>query len=297
MAWLQLSLDTNHEQAEEIADLLEQFGAISVSFAALSDEKIFHEPDDPTLSDPELWQQTRITALLHPDMDLDITLLTMQQKIGSDNISHYEYELVQDKDWVREYQGQYQPIIFDDKFAITPSWCEVPSHIQNNIELDPGLAFGTGSHPTTYLCIQYLLQQDLQNKVVIDYGCGTGILAMVAASLGAEQVFAVDIDPQAVESANANIEKNNLQEKIQVGLVGQLELPEADILVANILMKPLQGLAKQFADLVKADGQITLSGILCVQAEECADAYIEYFQMQEPIFREEWARVDGRRKS
>lgn len=296
MAWLQLSLDTNHEQAEQIAELLEQFGAISVSFAAISDEKIFHRPEDPTLSDPELWQQTRLTALLHPDMDLDITLLTLQQKIGSDNITHYKYELLQDKDWVREYQGQYQPIIFEEKFVITPSWCEVPSHIKHNIELDPGLAFGTGAHPTTYLCIQYLLQQDLKDKVVIDYGCGTGILAMVAASLGAKQVYAVDIDPQAVESANANITNNKLQEHIQVGLVEKLQLPEADVLVANILMKPLQGLANQFAGLVKVEGRITLSGVLCVQAHECAEAYVDYFDMQEPIFREEWARIDGCRK-
>lgn len=296
MSWLQLELETNQAQAEELSDLLEQFGAVSVSLTAASDDPVFDTGDqrqvDNNNESKKLWDKTRLIALLHPDTDLDIMLVCLRERVGADNIYSHKIELIKEKNWVSEFQAEHQPIIFSDRVCISPSWCETPDINIPTITLDPGLAFGTGSHPTTSLCIEWLAENDLTDKIVIDYGCGSGILAMVAASLGAKQVYAVDIDQQAIQAAKENIKNNKLTDKIHVD---NASLPLADILVANILMNPLKELTEKFSGLIKTDGHIILSGLLHVQAEECLAAYSSCFKMDAPVFNSEWTRLHGTR--
>jgi ribosomal protein L11 methyltransferase len=289
MSWLQLELETHQAQAEELSELLEQFGAVSVTMTASSDDPVF----DAEGETKKLWDKTRLIALLHPDSDLDIMLVCLRDRIGADNIFSHKIELIKDKDWVGEFKAAHQPLIFSDRVCICPSWCEPPENNLPTLILDPGLAFGTGTHPTTSLCIEWLAENDVTDKVVIDYGCGSGILAMVAALLGAKQVYAVDIDEQALQAARENIERNNLSEKIIVSDVDHASLPEADILVANILMNPLKGLIEEFSKITSSGGDIILSGLLHVQAEECLEAYASCFNMDEPVFNQEWTRLHG----
>jgi ribosomal protein L11 methyltransferase len=289
MSWLQLELETHQAQAEELSDLLEQFGAVSVTLTASSDEPVF----DAESETKKLWDRTKLLALLHPDSDLDIMLVCLRDRIGAKNIFSHKIELLKDKDWVSEFKSAHEPIIFSDRICICPSWCEPPENNLPTLILDPGLAFGTGSHPTTSLCIEWLAENDLTDKVIIDYGCGSGILAMVAALLGAKHVYAVDIDEQALQAARENINQNKLSEKISVSHVDDASLPEADILVANILMNPLKGLIEKFSALTKSDSDIILSGLLHVQAEECLEAYATCFDMDEPVFNQEWTRLHG----
>jgi ribosomal protein L11 methyltransferase len=289
MSWLQLELETHQAQAEELSELLEQLGAVSVTLTASSDDPVF----DAEGETKKLWDKTRLIALLHPDTDLDIMLVCLRDRIGADNIFSHKMELIQDKDWVTEFKASHQPIIFSNRVCICPSWCEPPENNLPTLILDPGLAFGTGTHPTTSLCIEWLAEHDVKDKVVIDYGCGSGILAMVAALLGAKQVYAVDIDEQALQAARENCDRNNLSEKIIINHVNDVSLPVADILVANILMNPLKGLIEEFTSITKQDGDIVLSGLLHVQAEECLEAYASYFKMDEPVFNQEWTRLHG----
>ncbi len=289
MSWLQLELETHQAQAEELSELLEQFGAISVTLTASSDEPVF----DAETETKKLWDKTRLIALLHPDSDLDIMLVCLRDRIGADNIFSHKIELIKDKDWVSEFKSAHQPLLFSNRVCISPSWCEPPEDNIPTLILDPGLAFGTGSHPTTSLCIEWLAENELADKIVIDYGCGSGILAMVAALLGAKQVYAVDIDEQALQAARENISRNKLSEKIIVDHVDNISLPVADILVANILMNPLKDLIEKFSALTKSGGDIILSGLLHVQAEECLAAYTSCFNMDEPVFNSEWTRLHG----
>lgn len=297
MSWLQLELETYQAQAEELSELLEQFGAVSVSLTASSDEPVFDTQDqdqeDNYSDNKRLWDKTRLTALLHPDSDLDIMLVCLRDRIGADNIVSHKIELIKDKDWVGEFKAEHQPVVFSERICICPSWCEPPQNNIPNIILDPGLAFGTGSHPTTSLCIEWLAENNITDRIVIDYGCGSGILAMVAAMMGAEKVYAVDIDKQALQAARENIERNHLSKKIYVEHVDDASLPAADVLVANILMNPLKGLVETFADLTKLGGDIILSGLLHVQADECLAAYGSCFKMDAPVFNSEWTRLHG----
>lgn len=300
MAWLQLELETNQNQAEELAELLEQFGAVSVSLTASSNEPLFDtQGQDENQSEDEnnkLWQKTRVIALLHPDSDLDIMLVCLRDRIGADNIYQHKIELLKDKDWVGEFKAEHQALFFSDRICISPSWCEQSDNVLPTLVLDPGLAFGTGTHPTTSLCIEWLAENDLTNKTVIDYGCGSGILAMVAARLGARKVYAVDIDKQALQAARENISRNMLTESIVIDHVDDCALPVADILVANILMNPLKNLAEKFSGLTNDGGDIILSGLLHVQAEECLETYSAYYNMDEPAFSSEWTRLHGIKK-
>ncbi len=292
MSWLQLQLETNRESAEILSELLGQFGAESISLSAASAEPLF----DNFGEDSRLWEKVRLTALLHPDTDLDIMLVCLRERVGAKAIINHHLETVEDKNWVGEFESRHQPTLISDRIWIVPSWCDLPDTDKPSIVLDPGLAFGTGSHPTTALCINWLAQHDLNSKTVIDYGCGSGILAMVAARLGAKKVYAVDIDPQAVEAAAANIDANRLSATIQTGLVDELALPVADVLVANILMNPLNELFETFCHLTRPGSHLVLSGLLFIQAEECLAKYSSCFTMDPPEYDSEWSRLHGIRR-
>ena len=292
MAWLQLTFDCNRESAKTLSELLEQFGAAAVTLSAVSSELLFGQGESVS---EDLWEQTRVTALLDDDTDLDTLLVVVRDRIGADHIKDHQIELIENKDWVGEYQHTHGPKIFGDRFCICPGWCSPPENIPNVLMLDPGLAFGTGTHETTAMCLDWLIEHDIKNKQVIDYGCGSGILALAALKLGAAHAWAVDIDPQALEAAKANAERNQLSARITFMHPDEGVLPESDVLLANILLNPLRDLAAKFAGLVSPGGNVVLSGILSTQAEECLAAYQSWFNMQTPVYRREWALLEGTR--
>lgn len=293
MSWLQLTLQTDKISADLLSELLNQFGAISVSLSAACNQSLY---DEETMNDTGLWDTTRITAQLHPDTDLDILLICLRNRVGAEKIINHSFETIQDRDWVSEYKKETGPVVFGERLCICPSWCKPPDGIQHYINLDPGLAFGTGLHVTTSLCLNWLASNNLESKHIIDYGCGSGILALAALELGAGFAYAIDIDPQAIMASQENARRNKTRGKIKITYPDEIDLPAADILVANILSGPLVELAPKFEHLVKPGGTILLSGILAVQTEECLSAYSTWFNMAVPLFQNEWAMLTGIRR-
>ena len=293
MSWLQLTLHTDKASAEMLSDLLNQFGAISVSLSAACNQSLY---DEETMNDTELWDTTRITAQLHTDTDLDILLICLRNRVGAEKIFNHNFELIHDRDWVSEYKRETGPVVFGERLCICPGWCKPPENIQHYINLEPGLAFGTGLHVTTSLCLNWLANNDLESKQIIDYGCGSGILALAALELGADYAYAIDVDPQAIMASQENAKRNNMKEKLTIAYPDEMELPAADILMANILSGPLVELAPKFEHLVKPGGKIILSGILAVQTEECLSTYSSWFNMGAPLFQNEWTMLTGIRR-
>lgn len=292
MAWIQLTIQTDSEHAEALAEFLEQFGANAISFSATDDEKIF---DNVTDQNHELWQATTVSGLLPADVDLDILLVCLRDRIGAEYLFDRKIKPIKDQDWVEEYKKSQPLLWYKEKLCICPSWLDSPDSEVEAIILDPGLAFGTGTHPTTSLCMEWLADHEVSNHCVIDYGCGSGILAMAAARLGARPVYAVDIDPQAIQASLDNLKRNQLEQQVVTALVDDVELPVCDVLLANVLLNPLLELADHFSQLVKPGGQIVLSGLLGTQVEECLAAYNTCFNMQAAIIKQEWAMLEGTR--
>ena len=293
MAWLKLVITTGAEQVDELTALLEQFDASSISFSPATEEAIFDEPSDPGL----YWQQTHVSALLDSEVDLDILLACVRNRIGTENIFSHKIEALKDENWVEAHKAGHGPMVFADRLCVCPTWSEAPDAGLATVVLDPGLAFGTGTHATTSLCLGWIAEQDVRDKLVIDYGCGSGILGLAIASMGARTVYGTDIDPQALSATMSNARQNNLQERIEVTLAGTEELPVSDMLIANILLNPLLELAPHFAELLKNEGKLALSGILATQVEECLAAYSQWFKMDEPVFKDEWALITGVREA
>ena len=287
MAWIQFICNTTSDKADALSDAFSECGAVAVTFEDDADQPIY----EPDLGTTPLWTATRIVALFdaetNPD-DVDNMLSTLITDPPS-----YRVEAVEDKDWEREWMDNFHPIQFGERLWICPSWHTPPAADAVNIMLDPGLAFGTGTHPTTALCLNWLDQADLKGKYVIDYGCGSGILAIAAALLGAERVIGVDTDPQALEATRANAARNGVE--IEAYLPGDCPNEPCDLLLANILAGPLQTLAPVFANLAKPNAEIVLSGILQVQAEEVSESYQAWFDMQPAVVKEDWIRLSGTR--
>ena len=293
MAWLQLTLESTRKSAERLSELLEKYGVISVSLSALSEAPVFGQD---VIDNAMLWERTRISALLHEDTDLDTLLVCLRSCAGDGQILKHRIDLLQDRDWVTTWQQGQGPKIFGERLRICPSWCSSPDDNKHYIILDPGLAFGTGAHDTTAMCLDWLAANDVTGKQVIDYGCGSGILALAALHLGAQQAYAIDIDPQALQAARTNAERNRLLEHITIAHPDEVTLPAVNALLANVLLNPLKDLAPYFAELVLPGGAIVLSGLVAVQAEECLEAYQSWFNMDIPVYRREWAMLHGIRK-
>jgi len=292
MSWLRLIIETTADQVTPLTELLEQFNACSVSYQPVSNENIF---DNDNQNAPVMWLHTSVTALLEPEIDMDILLACIRNRIGTENITSCQVEPLADTDWSEVHKQGFQTMVFADRLVVRPDWEVADSVGLPTVTLAPGLAFGTGRHATTGLCLEWLARNDVSGKTVIDYGCGSGILALAAAILGADQVYAVDIDPQALIATRQNAERNSLQETIRILLAPASDLPEADILLANILFNPLMQLAPVFAGLVRSGGNIVLSGLLATQAEDCLACYQQWFKMELPEYRDEWSLLHGSR--
>jgi len=225
-------------------------------------------------------------------------MLSLQQSTGLHNLS-YSTEMIAEQDWVRATQSQFDPIRIRDDLWIVPSWHNAPNPGALNIVLDPGLAFGTGSHPTTHLCLAWLADHVKSHHSVLDYGCGSGILAIAAKKLGAGKVIGTDIDPQAIQSSNYNADQNQvIAEFLMANTLStdELAITQFDLVVANILSSALMVLAPVLASACKRDGQIALSGILREQTEQVSSIYAEWFEMATPVFMDSWVLLTGRKK-
>jgi len=292
MAWLRLTICSRLPCLEDLGDLLEKFDASSISYTSGSDEAIFG--DDSSAN--EYWEKTAVSALFPADIDIDILVACIRNKLGPENVLDYVAEPVKEESWDESLKIAFQPLVFSHRLCICPSWHSRPPDIANIVELDPGLAFGTGAHATTSLCLQWLADNEVTGKAVIDYGCGSGILGLAAARLGARSVVAVDIDPQALLATDDNARKNQLEAVVQAVFPDDACIRQADILLANILLNPLLQLSSTFKNLLGSGGQIVLSGILANQAAECAKDYSQWFDLDEPVFQGEWAMLAGIRK-
>jgi ribosomal protein L11 methyltransferase len=288
MAWIQLIFSSTPDIADLLSDYLSECGANAVTFQDRADQPIY----EPEIGSTPLWQSTNVIALFEAGTDTDSILLMLTQLIAPAPLPQCRIEAVEDKDWVREWMDNFNPMCFGEQLWICPSWHQPPEPNAINILLDPGLAFGTGTHPTTALCLNWLDQAQVKDKVVIDYGCGSGILAIAAALLGAKKVIGVDIDPQALEATQANAERNGVQ--IQTFLPIDCPNITADLVIANILAGPLQSLAPTLVQLSKTHAEIVLSGILDSQAKEVSDVYQTWFNMQPPVQKGEWVRIVGK---
>lgn len=298
MPWLQLKLRTRKEFADALSDRLSDLGADAVTYLDAEDQPIL----EPGPGETPLWSDVVIVGLWDAAADVDTILLELAADPLWSAIGHAGLEPLEDKDWIREWMDQFHPIRFGEKLWIVPSWREIPDTQGVNVLLDPGLAFGTGTHPTTALCLEYLdrmaSQGTLAGQRCIDFGCGSGILAIAALKLGAAHVVGVDNDPQAILATRENAERNGIAtEALEILLPPQFNDIPADGLVANILAGPLRELAPRFASLVKPGGWLALSGILDAQAEELLAIYQAWFDMDAPVIREEWVRLSGTRRA
>ncbi len=301
MAWIEIIIEVARDHAENLSDALMEVGALSVS---VEDADEGTEAEQPLFGEPGMeiaeraWERSRVVALADTDIDHAALVQAAANSIKLAATPTFTTRTVEEQDWVRLTQSQFEPIHIGKNIWVVPSWHAVPDPSALVLELDPGLAFGTGSHPTTRLCMEWLEAHAPQNLSVLDYGCGSGILAMVAKKLNADHVVGVDIDPQAIESANFNAERNQCEIEFALPEAFGEKYPAShrfDVVVANILSSPLKLMAPMLSGRVAAGGALILSGVLARQAEEVAAAYAPFIQLSVWQEREGWVALHGRR--
>ena len=300
MAWVELIIEVALEHAESLSDALMEVGALSVS---VEDADEGTDAEKPLFGEPGMepeenaWERSRVIALADTDADHAQMIADAAKSIALTTIPTFTTRVVEEQDWVRLTQSQFDPIHIGKNIWVVPSWHAIPDENALVLELDPGLAFGTGSHPTTRLCMEWLEANAPQDLSVLDYGCGSGILAMVAKKLHAKHVVGVDIDPQAIESANFNAERNHCEIQFALPEAFGEEYPSThqfDVVVANILSSPLKVMAPMLSGRVAPGGALILSGVLARQAEEVAAAYAPFIQLSVWAEREGWVALHGK---
>ena len=294
MAWQQLRVQVRSDQIEPLEQLLLDYGGLSISYLDAEDQPLFQSVPGST----PLWDLVDLVCLFEKEKNLDGLLFLLQQHPAIEDKESLTLETLEDQAWERSWMSDFKAMQFGERLWVCPSWQEPPEPSAVNLMLDPGLAFGSGSHATTSMCLQWLEKNIRNDNTVIDYGCGSGILAIAAALLGATRVIAVDNDPQAITATIENAKRNNIRKGvIETYLPDQLPDDRAalrsDILIANILAEPLMQLAEDLSHLVKPKGHIALSGLLAEQADELLEHYGSWFEMDEAVLSEEWARLSG----
>ncbi|MBM3365690.1 MAG: 50S ribosomal protein L11 methyltransferase [Betaproteobacteria bacterium] len=302
MSWTEIVIELPRAQAEQVSDALIEAGALSVS---VEDADLGTEAEQPLFGEPGMepaahaWERSRVVALT--SADTDHSALVNRAKAQCEDIDQLSFSLrsVAEQDWVRVTQAQFDPIPIGKNIWVVPSWHAAPVPDALVLELDPGLAFGTGSHPTTRLCMEWLEQHVQAGCSVLDYGCGSGILAILARKLGAERVDGIDIDPQAISAAHDNAQRNQC-DQVRWFVPGDYALARAgtryDIVAANILSGPLKLMAPMLASRVAQGGAMVLSGILARQADELIACYAPYIALSIAAEREGWVALAGRKE-
>jgi ribosomal protein L11 methyltransferase len=293
MPWIQAIVDITADQSAEIEDLLMAIGAQAVTMRDGANQPIY----EPPLGTTPLWDNVNLWALFEAEQPVDAQMLQLAdiyQTEYNKPFPNYKLELVEDKDWIREWMDTFKPMPFGKRLWICPSWLEPTDPDAVNLKLDPGLAFGTGTHPTTSLCLKWLDGQDVSGKTVVDFGCGSGILGVAAMILGAKHLVGIDIDPQAILASNENTERNNVSmDTVEFYLPEDAPSYQADMVLANILAGPLVELKNAILSYLLPGGLLVLSGILASQAQEVADAYAENCTIN--LIKEDdgWVRIDA----
>jgi ribosomal protein L11 methyltransferase len=294
--FLQLTLSIGAADPEPFEEALLAAGATSLTLQDDADDPVL----EPAPGTTPLWPRVRLTALFDPSVDASALLESLRAELAVP-LADAKFEVLEDRAWEREWLKDFRPMRFGRRLWICPGGQSIPASEQRSdacvIELDPGLAFGTGTHATTALCLEWLDGACLAGKTIIDYGCGSGVLAIAALKLGASEAWAVDIDPQALLATRSNAERNGVSERLHVGLPTELpriaDVMTADIVLANILAEPLLELAPTFAALLPAEKQLVLSGILRNQAAAVASRYAAWFHIASEGVRDDWVRLDG----
>ncbi|RUO24096.1 50S ribosomal protein L11 methyltransferase [Aliidiomarina minuta] len=292
MAWIQLTLSSNEAHARQLGDVLMANGAQAVTYRDGKDAPIF----EPGPGEVQLWEHTLVTGLFDAAHNMPALIKRLRQVryLGAD--FNYKTDPLEDKDWEREWMDNFKPIQFADNLWVVPSWHEAPDPNAANILLDPGMAFGTGTHPTTALCLQWLAEQDLSGKTIVDFGCGSGILGIAALKLGAARCVGIDIDRQALIATRDNAERNGVADRFEVYLPTEQPSLAADLVVANVLAGPLQELSDVILAYVGDSALIAMSGILERQAEQVIQAYQPTINFAPQRQSEEWVLLHGQRQ-
>ena len=287
--WLQLEFPLGEHDAERVTALLESLDALAVTLADAADDPIYEPPPGAT----PLWQATRVTALFDPACDRAALCAALDGALSG--MPAHRFTELADREWAREWLQHFEPMRFGRRLWVVPTAYAPPEPGAVNLILDPGLAFGTGSHPTTALCLEWLdaRADALRGQRVLDFGCGSGILAIAAALLGAAEVAALDIDPQALDATRENAARNGVLDRLRIGGADALAGQRYGLLVANILANPLRELAPTLMATLPAGAPFALSGILADQAEEVRAAYAPFATMAAPVPRGDWVRLDG----
>lgn len=291
MAWLQLEVTLDAGKAERVEAALLTTGALSVTCRDAGDQPLY--ASDPLR--PPIWRHTRLSALFPAEADPDAVRAVLAATLGT--LPAHQLAPLADRDWEREWLKDFKPMRFGRRLWVVPSAYEPLDLESVNIRLDPGLAFGTGTHATTALCLEWLDAATLAGKTVVDFGCGSGILAIAAARLGATRVWAVDNDPQALAATRENASRNYVNTHFEIGPPESAPTEPVDVVLANILAAPLIELAERFAALLKPGGELVLSGILADQERALRAAYAPWFRFDRGAHREDWRRLDARRNS
>lgn len=302
MAWQQVTVRIDGDRAAAAEQLLGELGAVSVTLRDAGDEAVFQLDRDST----PLWREVIATGLFSDETDTAALIERIRAGLQLSTPDAVTAEALEDRDWERVWMEDFHPVRFGRRLWVCPSWSEPPDPSAVNLMLDPGLAFGSGTHPTTAMCLEWLEAQSqdpskkesLEGQYVIDYGCGSGILAIAALKLGASRALGVDNDPQAVTATANNREANGIAaQRLTVALPGEHDSTPADIVIANILSGPLQELMPTLAELVRPGGQLVLSGVLSEQTTPLLERYAVHFDMEPPRQHGEWICVAGRRRA
>ena len=290
MPWIQLTLQTSKASNDKAEQALLDAGALSVTFRDAQDNPVL----EPLPGETPLWEEIILSGLFDADINTEVLKSAIKSKLGEQTT--LKVEVLEDKDWVRAWMDDYKPMQFGKRLWVCPKHIPPPQADAINLMLDPGLAFGTGTHPTTALCLEWLDSVDVHNKQILDFGCGSGVLAIAALLLGADHCDGTDIDPQAIIASKDNAEENKVSAKFDLFLPADMPEKTYDIVLANILAGPLTELAEKLAGYCISGGSIVLSGILETQSEKIIQAYSPWFELEPITVQEDWIRVSGRKK-
>jgi ribosomal protein L11 methyltransferase len=289
MPWIEVSLSIERDSVATAEQALEALGALSVTLQDDADDPVL----EPGPGATPLWPVVQVRGLFEHTADPKLIIAGLQGVPGADRPGRFQWREVADEDWERAWMDRFQAMQFGRRLWVVPGGMAIPPAPENvEIQLDPGLAFGTGTHPTTALCLEWLDGLDLAGKAVVDYGCGSGILAIAAALLGAAQVIAVDNDPQALESTAANASRNSVGDRIICQAPQDFTTSGADVVLANILAGPLVELAPVLMACTDTGGRIVLSGLLEEQVDDVAAAYRPACEIIGAVTLDGWARLD-----
>jgi ribosomal protein L11 methyltransferase len=291
MPWQQLKINVKAADAERVGDMLSEFEAQAVTFIDAKDTPVY----EPKPGEVLLWPDTQVIGLYEADYDLTLVIEALRGFPIFENNFNYVLDQLEDKEWEREWMDNFHPMQFGQRLWICPSWRDAPDPDAVNVKLDPGLAFGTGTHPTTSLCLKWLDSQSMEDKTVVDSGCGSGILAVAALKLGAKNVIGIDIDPQALLASEQNAKNNEVADKLSLFLPENQPEGAVDVVMANILAGPLKELHKIITAYVKPGGSLIMSGILESQVNEVLTQYENNFAFEAYKSEGEWVRLVGRR--